>query len=245
MCPMSLPQLHIYAKICKKYAKYVSMKFICIICTPHFADVFAQCMQSEPVGLHEGRKAATWKACLGASLDGDESPRSPCVLGQHRWFKRHCSSHSINLKIQAWIPVVENSGFNLFDADNFAACTYRQTSMSWHHGDPLKAGNLCRPLGTSSGSWSLSWCMPLHGRHRSILLHSASICIMAYTYNTPLFTTSQTRGGARAHTHTQQKVQVGSARCLTTAKLNSETVANHHKIKRQWPWNQECIHDSW
>ena len=35
---MSLPQLHIYAKICKKYAKYVSMKFICIICTPHFAD---------------------------------------------------------------------------------------------------------------------------------------------------------------------------------------------------------------
>ena len=59
ICPMSLPQLHIYAKICKKYAKYVSMKFICIICTPHFADVFAQCMQSEPVGLHEGRKAAT------------------------------------------------------------------------------------------------------------------------------------------------------------------------------------------
>ena len=38
ICPMSLPQLHIYAKICKKYAKYVSMKFICIICTPHFAD---------------------------------------------------------------------------------------------------------------------------------------------------------------------------------------------------------------
>ena len=36
---MSLPQLHIYAKICKKYAKYASMKFICIICTPHFADV--------------------------------------------------------------------------------------------------------------------------------------------------------------------------------------------------------------
>ena len=35
---MSLPQLHIYAKICKKYAKYASMKFICIICTPHFAD---------------------------------------------------------------------------------------------------------------------------------------------------------------------------------------------------------------
>ena len=38
ICPMSLPQLHIYAKIFKKYAKYVSMKFICIICTPHFAD---------------------------------------------------------------------------------------------------------------------------------------------------------------------------------------------------------------
>ena len=38
ICPMSLPQLHIYAKICKKYAKYASMKFICIICTPHFAD---------------------------------------------------------------------------------------------------------------------------------------------------------------------------------------------------------------
>ena len=35
---MSLPQLNIYAKICKKYAKYVSMKFICIICTPHFAE---------------------------------------------------------------------------------------------------------------------------------------------------------------------------------------------------------------
>ena len=36
---MSLPELHIYAKICKKYAKYVSMKFICIICTSHFAHV--------------------------------------------------------------------------------------------------------------------------------------------------------------------------------------------------------------
>ena len=28
ICPISLPQLHIYAKICKKYAKNVSMKFM-------------------------------------------------------------------------------------------------------------------------------------------------------------------------------------------------------------------------
>ena len=43
ICPMSLPQLHIqqkYAKNMHVYAKYVSMKFICIIiCTFHFADV--------------------------------------------------------------------------------------------------------------------------------------------------------------------------------------------------------------
>ena len=31
---MSLPQLHTYAKICNKYAKYV--KFICIKCTSHW-----------------------------------------------------------------------------------------------------------------------------------------------------------------------------------------------------------------
>ena len=45
--PMSLPQMHIYAKICKKYAKYVGMKFICIICTSHFADAILPACQSQ------------------------------------------------------------------------------------------------------------------------------------------------------------------------------------------------------
>ena len=42
ICSMSFPKLHIYAQYAKnmhKYAKYESMKIICIICTSHFADV--------------------------------------------------------------------------------------------------------------------------------------------------------------------------------------------------------------
>ena len=31
--------MHLYSQNMEIYAKYVSMKFICKICTPHFADV--------------------------------------------------------------------------------------------------------------------------------------------------------------------------------------------------------------
>ena len=44
---MGLPQLQIYAKICKRYAKYVSMKVICIICTSHFADEEKMCLLAQ------------------------------------------------------------------------------------------------------------------------------------------------------------------------------------------------------
>ena len=61
---MSLPQLHIYAKICKKYAKYVSMKFICIICTPHFPDVIAGASYICPFLLERpGSPKLGWPIC--------------------------------------------------------------------------------------------------------------------------------------------------------------------------------------